>query len=107
MCHKLKKVRGTLGVSRIFLYFCALVLSETRKETIIYILFMAKYIGNRLKGNTSPARTTSPRRGVIVGRDYVTVKYRSYSGNRTLKLSKASILAGGRAALAETPVIFD
>lgn len=60
---------------------------------------------SRKSGNATTGSVA--RRSVSVGRDYVTVKYRSYTGNRTIKLSKASIVAGGRAALAQVPVVID
>lgn len=68
---------------------------------------MAKDSRRTLKGSAGSVKTVSSHRGVTVGRDYVTVRYRSGNGNRTVRLSKSSILESGRAALAGVPVIFD
>lgn len=46
-------------------------------------------------------------RGVTVGKNHVTVRYRAYGENRVVKIPNDSIIASGRAALAKVPVIFD
>lgn len=49
----------------------------------------------------------STHRGVTVGKDHVTVRYRACGENRVVKIPNDSIIASGRAALAKVPVIFD
>ena len=67
------------------------------------------------KNNRKPSKVSvnlsrgkvSTHRGVTVGKDHVTVRYRACGGNRVVKIPNDSIIASGRAALAKVPVIFD
>ena len=59
------------------------------------------------KKRGSLAKKATPRKCVTVGRDYVSVRYQSLGKEHTLDLSKKAILASGRAALAQVPVIID
>lgn len=69
---------------------------------------MSKITRNSYRGGVgSSSKSSSTHRSVTVGRNYVTVKYRSCGENRTIKLSNKSIIASGREALAKVPVIFD
>lgn len=68
---------------------------------------MAKSIRRSSKVLVGNTRKVSPRRSVEVGRNHVIVKYHLCGKEHTLRLSKDSILANGRAALAKVPVIID
>lgn len=85
-------------------FFCIFAARSQKNEKRI----MAKNNRKPSKISVNLSRgKVSTHRGVTVGKDHVTVRYRACGENRVVKIPNDSIIASGRAALAKVPVIFD
>ena len=61
---------------------------------------------SKISVNLSRGKVSS-NRGVTVGKNHVTVRYRAFGENHVVKIPNESIIKSGRAALAKVPVVFD